>query len=69
VDLSAVTYVGSLGMRLLISTGRAVQRRGRRMVIFGAQPQPRDVFETVALSDLIPVATTLPEALDLLARG
>lgn len=69
VDLTGVEYVGSLGIRLLISTGRNVQRRGRRMVIYGAQAQPRDVFETVALADLIPLATSQAEALGLLAGG
>jgi anti-anti-sigma factor len=69
VDLSKVDYIGSLGIRLLISNARVVQRRGRRMVIFGAQPQPRDVFETVALADLVPIARDQAEAAGLLAGG
>lgn len=69
IDMRAVPYVGSLGIRLLISNARVVQRQGRRMVIFGTQPQPADVFETVALGDLIPIARDQAEALALLAEA
>lgn len=69
VDLAGVDYIGSLGVRLLIGTARAVRRRGRRMVIIGAQQQPMDVFDTVALADLIPIAATEAEAAGLLAGG
>lgn len=67
VDLAGVGFIGSLGIRMLIANARVVQRRGRRMVLFGAQPQALDVFETVALSDLIPIAATEAEARAILA--
>ncbi len=69
VDLTKVEYIGSLGIRLLISNARSMQRRSRKMVIFGAQAQPQDVFETVALADLIPIATSQAEAVGLLGGG
>ena len=62
IDLTAVSFVGSLGIRLLISCHRVLQRQDRRMAMFGAQPQVAEVFETVALSDLIPVAANEHEA-------
>jgi anti-anti-sigma factor len=67
VNLAQVNYIGSLGIRLLISTARIVTRRGRRIVICGAQSQPRDVFETVALGDLIPIVADEPAAKAILA--
>jgi anti-anti-sigma factor len=67
VDMTSVAYIGSLGIRLLISNARVVQRRGRKLVIYGAQEQPTDVFETVALGDLIPIAASQQEAMGLLA--
>lgn len=69
IDLTRLEYIGSLGIRLLISNARMLQRHGRRMVIFGARPQPRDVFETVALGDLVPIAEDQTEAMGLLAEG
>lgn len=67
IDLSKVAYVGSLAVRLFISSVRVVTRRGLKMVIYGAQPQPLDVFETVALADLIPIVPDEAAALALLA--
>jgi anti-anti-sigma factor len=67
VDLSAVPFVGSLALRMLISAARAVQRRGHRMVLFGVDPLVRGVMESVALSDLIPLADSRETAVALLA--
>ncbi len=66
LDLSGVPFIGSLGVRLLIGSARVVHRCGRKMVLFGAQTQAQEVFETVALSDLIPIASTEAEALALI---
>ncbi|WP_426959806.1 STAS domain-containing protein [Muricoccus radiodurans] len=67
LDLSAVPFVASLGIRLLLSAARVAQRRGKRVVIVGAGPQPREVFETVALDTLIPVVADETAARSLLA--
>lgn len=69
IDMAKVEYIGSLGIRLLIGSARVVQRRGRRMVIFAAGPQPLDVFETVALADLVPIVADQDAALALIAAG
>lgn len=66
IDLTGVEFVASLGLRLFISTARVVQRRGRKFILFGAGPQVMDVFETIALSDLIPVVADVAEARALL---
>ncbi len=66
VDLSAVPFMGSLGIRMLISVARVLSRRGSKMVLFGVQPMVMDVFETVALADIIPIASTEAEAMALL---
>lgn len=62
IDLQAVPFIGSLAIRMLISAHRVLQRAGRTMVLVGAQPQVLDVFETVALGDLIPLAANHEEA-------
>lgn len=67
IDLTGCEFCGSLAIRMLLSTARVMVRRGRRMVIIGAQPQVRDVFETVALETMIPVFSGLDEALAHLA--
>jgi len=55
LDMSGVSFVGSLGIRLLLSVARAVTRKGQQIVIFAVQPAVAEVFETVALTELIPI--------------
>lgn len=66
VDLSEVPFVSSLGIRLLLTVARTLHRRGRKLVIFGTQPSVMSVFETVALSTLIPIAGDEDEALTII---
>lgn len=55
VDMRGVSFVGSLGLRMLVAAARAADRAGRRLVIFGVQPPVAEVFSTTALDELIPV--------------
>lgn len=65
VDLGAVPFVSSLGIRMLLSVARTLNRRGRRMIIMGTQPAVMTVFETVSLQTLIPLANDEAHALAL----
>lgn len=62
VDLSGVDFIASMGIRMLISTARALGRRGGRFVLFAPQEDVRDIFSHVSLSDIIPVYDTEDEA-------
>ncbi len=55
VDLSGVGFIGSMGIRMFISTARAMQRKGRILVLFGAQELVQEVLDQVSLGDIIPV--------------
>lgn len=63
LDLREVTFLGSLGIRMIIANARVLQRRGLGFVLFGAQPQAADVLETVDLASLVPIVATEAEAL------
>jgi anti-anti-sigma factor len=65
VDLSEVTFLASMGIRMLISTTRALSRKGGKLVMYGAGPGVRDVIETTALTEIIPLAVSENEALGL----
>jgi len=67
VDLSGVSFLASMGIRMLISTTRALSRKGGKLVMFGAAPGVKDVIETAALTEIIPLAASENEALDLVA--
>jgi stage II sporulation protein AA (anti-sigma F factor antagonist) len=68
VDLGAVPFVSSLGIRLLLSVARTMQRRGRKLVLLNPQAPVMAVFDTVALGTLIPIAADEAEAVALV-RG
>lgn len=63
VDLTKVTFLASLGIRMLLSTARALNRRGARLALYGATPAVMEIIETVALSDIVPVVGTESEAI------
>ncbi len=65
VDLSEVTFLASMGIRMLISTTRALSRKGGKLVMYGAVPGVKDVIETAALTEIIPLAGDESDALKL----
>lgn len=67
VDLSQVTFIASLGIRMLLSTARGLSRRGAKLVMFGASSPVMGIIETTALSDIIPVLVSEDDALAALA--
>jgi anti-sigma B factor antagonist len=65
VDLSKVSFIASLGIRMLLSTARALGSNGAKFAMFGATPVVLEVFEATALSEIIPLAVTEDEAIAL----
>ncbi len=63
VDLTHVEFIASMGIRMLLSVARSLKMRHARVALYGAATQVGEVFETVALQQLIPVCTTEAEAL------
>lgn len=63
VDLSQVSFIASLGIRMLLSTARGLSRRGAKFAMFGANPAVMEIFETTALSDIIPIVDSESDAI------
>ena len=53
VDLSEVSFIASIGMRLLLSSARAQSQRGGLMVLYNPQPLVRDALTTAGFEQLI----------------
>jgi anti-anti-sigma factor len=66
LDLTEVEFLASLGVRMLISTARALSAKGGRLVMFGANPSVTDTIETMGFSEIVPLTQTEPEAIALL---
>jgi anti-anti-sigma factor len=67
VDLSGVGFIASMGIRLLISSAKALKAKGATMVLFGAQPLVQDVLEQAALDQILDIVASESEALARLA--
>ena len=63
VDLSGVSYVSSMGIRLLIASAKGLRKKGESMVLFGAQPSVRAVFEQAALDQILDIVPGQAEAM------
>ena len=66
VDLTQVTFVSSMGIRMLLATARGLGLKKAKMVLFGAQPLVKESLDNVCLPDLIPLADDEGAALALL---
>ncbi|MBU1695009.1 MAG: STAS domain-containing protein [Verrucomicrobia bacterium] len=55
VDLSAVTFMASLGMRMLIEASRTLRRKGAALALLHPQPLVEDALRAAGVTDLIPV--------------
>jgi anti-anti-sigma factor len=67
VDLSGVTFVASMGIRLLIASARGLRVKGADLVLFGAQDLVYTVLDQAALDQIIPLVATEQQALERLA--
>ena len=63
VDLSNVSFIASLGIRMLLTTARGLANRGAKFAMYGANPAVMEIFETTALSDIIPILKTEADAM------
>lgn len=62
VDLAGVDFLASLGIRTLLASAKALQRRGGRLVLLSPQPAVFEVLEVSGVLDLMPVFTDEAEA-------
>jgi anti-anti-sigma factor len=62
VDMMQVSFLSSLGVRLLLSNAKALKQRGGRMVIARPQPHVEEVLKIVGMDALIPVHADVESA-------
>lgn len=65
VDLTEVSFIASLGIRMLLGTARALSRHGAKLAMYGANGDVMEIIETTSLTEIIPVVDTEAEALAL----
>ena len=55
LDMSEVTYIASLGLRMLLTVAKALDNRGAKIVLFCPQPAVQDVLKLSGFDQLMPV--------------
>ena len=68
VDLSGVSYIASMGMRMFLLTGKAIAAHGGKMALMAPSPDVAGVLKTAGIPTAIPVRATLDDALAVFAR-
>jgi anti-sigma B factor antagonist len=63
IDMSKVEFIGSMGIRMLISVARSLSKKQGKLVLYGPQPLVNEVFKTVSLAEIIPVQPDAASAL------
>src|SRR5262245_33831471 len=67
VDLANVSFIASLGMGMLVSAAKALQRSGAKMVLVRPPELVRKALEAAGIHFVIPIAEEQEHALQLLA--
>jgi len=66
VDMSEVTYLASLGIRLLFTCAKSLAAGGKKMVVVNPQPMVEETLRTSGTITLIPIARDVEEAYGIL---
>ena len=62
LDLSAVEFLASIGVRAILQNARAHQLRGGSLVLLGPRPLIQEVLQTAGVPNVVPVVADLVAA-------
>jgi stage II sporulation protein AA (anti-sigma F factor antagonist) len=62
VDLSKVSFLGSMGLRSIIVPAQAVRRRGGKVALFAPVPMVEEVLKASNIHEIIPIFHDLDAA-------
>jgi anti-anti-sigma factor len=63
VDLSEVTFLASMGIRMLIGSARALGRNGSKMVLFAPQELVNETLSSSGVDQIIDIVADEPSAI------
>jgi len=63
VDMSGVSFVASMGMRLLLLVGKTMAARGGKMALLSPLPEVASVLHTAGIDTIIPICTARDAAI------
>ena len=66
VDMSQVTYLASLGIRLLFMGAKSLAAAGKKLIVLNPQPMVEDTLLSSGTAKLIPIAKSEDQAKELI---
>lgn len=68
IDLSEVSFIASLGMRMVLSSAKKLNASGEKMILLSPQSLVRLALETAGLESIIPIVNDFDEAVKLIEQ-
>jgi anti-sigma B factor antagonist len=62
IDLTNVSFLGSMGLRSIIIPAQAVHRRGGKVALFGPVPMVEEVLKASNIDEIIPIYHNIDSA-------
>lgn len=69
LDLSGVGFLDSTGLGVIVGILKRIRTHGGALLLAGAEPQVRKVFEITRMTDILPLHDTVGEAIAAHADG
>ncbi|MDD5727124.1 MAG: STAS domain-containing protein [Victivallales bacterium] len=69
VDFSGVTFIASLGMRMLLSAAKKLDNEGKKLVLHSVPPMVEAALQTAGLGSVMPIVEDVNDAYALVRRG
>jgi anti-anti-sigma factor len=63
VDISGVTFMGSMGLRLFLSAARSLNLEKKSLILLNPQPLVKEVLETSGIEDTVVIEHDAESAL------
>ena len=57
VDISGVTFLGSMGLRIFLSAAKALSLEKKKLILLNPQPLVKEVLEASGISDVVLIET------------
>jgi anti-sigma B factor antagonist len=69
IDLSEVDYLASIGLRMLLTTAKALASHGSKIVLLNPQPMVEEVIRTAGFDKIMPITHDYKRAIEVLQIG
>jgi anti-anti-sigma factor len=66
VDVSGLEFITSLGMGMIVSCARSLQRFGAKLVLLNPQPVVEEALKAVGLDQGVPIVRSVDEGMRIL---